>query len=88
MRYLSRAYARLSHISRLSPASNRIAPNFNFLFRNYAGQVLWTEDEEMGKDKAQMSLKTPKGTQDCNCCQHVVQSDSIADYFQGRERTW
>ena len=65
MRNLYRAFARLSQTPRptLRTFLSHKYPGFHYC--SFSSQTLHIEDGTMGKDKIQMSLKTPKGTQDC-----------------------
>ena len=65
MSHLFRAYARLWHTSRSALQSYRSTKYLISSSSSYSSQTSRGETEEMGKDKIQLSLKTPKGTQDC-----------------------
>ena len=69
MNHLVRAFARLSTVPRCTFAQYQDPKALRIFSRSYSSPTLNAqadkEPEDMGKDKAQMSLKVPKGTQDC-----------------------
>ena len=65
MRSLLSPYVRLPQSFCLHPKRLHNTQYLKLNFCCYSNKGLNTEGEAMGKDKAQISLKTPKGTQDC-----------------------
>lgn len=69
MSYLVRAFARLSTVPRSALRQYQNPKASRVFSHSYSSPTLHPqvdeEAEDMGKDKAQLSLKVPKGTQDC-----------------------
>lgn len=93
MQFLSRAFARSLKSTRCLQSGIEFHTRTTNNFYNFSTLgALRAEPADMGKDKVQFQLKTPKGTKDCTHVDSLMRHDRIlilASYDQqGMDQPW
>ena len=89
MRYLYRAFARVAPLQSAHIRLATLSPPWRLPYRHIATQTFEIlEAAEMGKEKTQFQLKTPKGTKDCRHTIGPLSRALATNVSKGKAKTW